>query len=115
MHERGRRGVAPREGGEGAAAPGEGGEGGREGAAAGCFYNVLSLPSVGSRTIGKAGFAKCQITALGKLIFAECLGFGALGKYMIYFFISLFSITCFSFFVRCTLKIPCKIDSTIYI
>ena len=79
-------------------APGEGGEGGREGAVARCFYNVPSLPSVGLRTLGKAGFAECQITALGKLIFAEYLGFGALDKYIIYFFISLFSITCFFLF-----------------
>ena len=65
---------------EGAAAPGEGGEGGREGAAAGSFYNVPSLPSVGSRTLGKDNFVECQITALGKMkFFDECHRF-TLGK-----------------------------------
>ena len=50
-------------------------ESGREGVVATQVYKVPSLPIVESRTLGKAKFAECQITALGKLIFAECLSF----------------------------------------
>ena len=76
-------------------------EKGRGGGGAGRVYNVE--------------FVECRIEDTRKAVFAECLGFWALGKYISYVFISLFSITCFSFFVRCTLEIPSQIDSTIYI
>ena len=66
-----------RRGREGRWAPAERGEGA---AATGSFYNVPSLPSVGSRTLGKDSFAECQITALGKMkFFDECHRF-TLGK-----------------------------------
>ena len=71
-----------RRGREGRGALGEQGEGAAQerAAATGSFYNVPSLPNVGSRTLGKDSFAECQITALGKMkFFDECHIF-TLGK-----------------------------------
>ena len=58
------------------------------------FYKAPSLPSVESRTLGKAKFAECQITALDKVIFAECLHSANLSLLSVYLLPSVFFLVC---------------------
>ena len=74
--------------------PAESGREGREGAAAARVYKMPSLPSVESRTLGKAKFAECQITALDKVIFAECLHSANLSLLSAYLLPSVFFLVC---------------------